>query len=86
MATLITLTGDSIAFAEFKTKLRDFEEVEKMFAAKSDENVMKIHGGDGRRPPRINSREQRGDDTEMGRRGPSSKRMSIGDLVPPLQK
>ena len=57
-------TDDTITFADFKTKLRSFEETEKICAESSD-SVMKTQGRTGRRPAKTNARDRQKDDTEM---------------------
>ncbi|KAL1279066.1 hypothetical protein QQF64_025739 [Cirrhinus molitorella] len=58
-------TDDKITFAEFKTKLRGFEETEKIKAADSSDSVMKTQGKPGRRPAKKNTRVWIKDDTEI---------------------
>ena len=58
-------TDDKITFAEFKTKLRSFEETEKIKAAESSDSVMKTQGKTGRRPAKTSARGWNKDDTEV---------------------
>lgn len=58
-------TDDKITFAEFKTKLRSFEETEKIKAAESSDSVMKTQGKAGRRPAKTSARSWIKDDTEI---------------------
>lgn len=60
-------TYDNITFAEFKTKLRSFEETENIRATGSnDDSVMKTQGRTGRRPPKASSAHRpTKDDSEM---------------------
>src|SRR4029434_6175542 len=58
-------TDDNITFAEFKTKLRSFEETEKINAAESSDSVMKTQGKSGRRPAKTVARGWNKEDTEM---------------------
>lgn len=69
-------TYDNITFADFKTKLRSFEETENIRATESNDSVMKTQGRTGRRPPKASERGPNKDDTEMvcfkcGQRSPS---------------
>ena len=57
-------TDDNITFAEFKTKLRSFEETEKN-AAESSDSVMKTQGRVGRRPAKTTTRDRCKDDTDI---------------------
>lgn len=60
-------TYDNITFADFKTKLRSFEETENIRATGSnDDSVMKTQGRTGRRPPKASSAHRpTKDDSEM---------------------
>ncbi|KAI7789379.1 hypothetical protein IRJ41_019901, partial [Triplophysa rosa] len=58
-------TDDKTTFAEFKTKLRSFEETEKIKAADSRDSVMKTQGKPGRRPEKTSTRGWIKDDTEI---------------------
>lgn len=58
-------TDDKITFAEFKTKLRSFEETEKVKTAESSDNVMKTQGKTGRQPAKTSARGWIKDDTEI---------------------
>lgn len=58
-------TYDNITFAEFKTKLRSFEDTEKIKAAESSDSVMKTQGKAGRRPTKTGAHGWNKDDTEM---------------------
>ncbi len=56
---------DKITFAEFKTKLRSFEETENIKAAESSDSVMKTRGKTGRRPTKTSARGWIKDDAEL---------------------
>lgn len=59
-------TYDNITFADFKTKLRSFEETENIRATGSnDDSVMKTQGRTGRRPPSSSAHGPGKDDREM---------------------
>ena len=59
-------TYDNITFADFKTKLRSFEETENIRATGSnDDSVMKTQGRTGRRPPSSSAHGPGKDDSEM---------------------
>jgi hypothetical protein len=58
-------TEDNITFADFKTKLRSFEETEKIKAADSNDSVMKTQGKTGWRPTKTSARGWNKDDSEM---------------------
>ncbi|GAA6094010.1 chromodomain-helicase-DNA-binding protein 1-like isoform X1 [Tachysurus ichikawai] len=58
-------TDDKITFAEFKTKLRNFEETEKIKATESSDSVMKTQGKAGWRPAKTSTRDWSKDDAEI---------------------
>ena len=58
-------TDDNITFADFKTKLRSFEETEKIKAADSSDSVMKTQGKTGWRPTKTSARGWNKDDSEV---------------------
>lgn len=55
----VTQRDETISFADFKTKLRSYEDTEKMRAAATDDNVMKVRA----------QQQQRGRPTGAGDRG-----------------
>lgn len=55
---------ENITFTEFKTKLRSFEETEKINATESSDSVMKTQGKAGRRPAKTYARDKK-EDTEI---------------------
>ena len=72
-------TDDRITFAEFKTKLRSFEETEKMSTGESSDNVMKTQTRPGRRPAKSSAQDSYKDDKDVicykcGTRGHRSTR------------
>ena len=56
---------DKVTFADFKTKLRSFEETEKLRVTETNDSVMKTEGRTGRRHPRASARGPGKDDSEM---------------------
>ena len=53
---------DNLKFAEFKTKLRSFEDIEKFTTAESSDNEMKTVARTGRRPAKSNAQNSVSDD------------------------
>lgn len=58
-------TYDNISFADFKTKLRSFEETEKIRTNESNDSVMKTQGRIGRRLPKTSERGPSKDNTDI---------------------
>lgn len=57
----VALTDDAITFTDFKTKLRSFEETEKISTTESSNAVMKTQGKTGRRTAKTNTRDRHDD-------------------------
>ncbi|XP_057680235.1 uncharacterized protein LOC130908627 [Corythoichthys intestinalis] len=58
-------TDENMTFAEFKTKLRSFEETEKLNAAESSDRVMKTKARASKQTTKANARDRIKDDTEL---------------------
>ncbi|KAJ8369510.1 hypothetical protein SKAU_G00095380 [Synaphobranchus kaupii] len=65
LAIHVTQNEDQVMFIDFKRRLRNYEQAEKMNTAESSDNVMKMYVRQGRGPGRTNANDQRSEDASM---------------------
>lgn len=87
-AVHVTQTKDKMTFAEFKTKLRSYEDVENMRATVSEDNVMKARAQFGTKRLPVVARDIGITDimSQMRYKWPHSQIPFAQTVVPSLQK